>query len=184
MPLTISRSVGASFSYSTLRQRFGESEPRNARRIGLRGQSSRMTGVDRRGHVQVPTAIEFRDARFALRLPKAQTVIYSRHVIAVLTTEGFDSWLRGLKDRQGRLRILERIDRLAHGNPGDTKAIGRGVFELRLMFGPGYRVYYLLDGDRLILLLCGGDKSSQGKDIETAQRLADEWRTDQKGEGS
>ena len=140
--------------------------------------------MDRRGHVQVPTAIEFRDARFALRLPKAQTVIYSRHVIAVLTTEGFDSWLRGLKDRQGRLRILERIDRLAHGNPGDTKAIGRGVFELRLMFGPGYRVYYLLDGDRLILLLCGGDKSSQGKDIETAQRLADEWRTDQKGGGS
>jgi len=76
-------------------------------------------------------------------------------VIAVLTTEGFDSWLRGLKDRQGRLRILERIDRLAHGNPGDTKAIGRGVFELRLMFGLGYRVYYLLDGYRLILLLCG-----------------------------
>jgi len=117
-------------------------------------------------------------------LPQGRTVIYSRHVIAVLTTEDFDSWLRRLKDRQGRLRILERLDRLAHGNPGDAKPVGEGVFELRLMFGPGYRVYYLLDGGRLILLLCGGDKSSQARDIQTAHRLADEWRTGQRKEGS
>lgn len=76
----------------------------------------------------------------------------------------------------GQLRIVERVDRLAHGNPGGTKPVGRGVSELRLTYGPGYRVYYLRDGERLVLLLCGGDKSTQARDIATAQRLADEWR--------
>ena len=96
----------------------------------------------------------------------------------------FDRWLSKLKDRRAAARVLIRINRLAAGNPGDVKPVGGGISELRIDYGPGYRVYYLLDGDRLILLLCGGDKSSQGKDIETAQRLADEWRTDQKGGGS
>ncbi len=74
---------------------------------------------------------------------------------------------------------MERIDRLAHGNPGDVRPIGRGVSELRLSYGPGYRVYYLQDGDRLILLLCGGDKSAQPKDIEKAHQLADKWRSEE-----
>ena len=99
-------------------------------------------------------------------------------------TEKFAKWLDGLDDVRARARILVRVERLATGNAGDIRPVGEGVSELRIDYGPGYRVYYLLDGDRLILLLCGGDKSSQGKDIETAQRLADEWRTDQKGEGS
>lgn len=86
-------------------------------------------------------------------------------MVAVLRTDDFDSWLRRLKDRQGKLRILERIDRLANGNAGDAKSVGRGVWELRMTYGPGYRVYYLRDGDQLILLLCGGDKSTQQKDI-------------------
>ncbi|MGL5810865.1 MAG: type II toxin-antitoxin system RelE/ParE family toxin [Nocardioides sp.] len=73
---------------------------------------------------------------------------------------------------------MERIDRLIHGNPGDVKPVGRGVSELRLTYGPGYRVYYLQDGDHVILLLCGGDKSSQHKDIEKAHQLADEWRSE------
>jgi putative addiction module killer protein len=85
-----------------------------------------------------------------------------------------------MKDRAGRLRILKRIERLANGNPGDVKPVGNGVSELRLDVGPGYRVYYLEDGDVLILLLCGGDKSTQQKDIDKAHRLADEWRTDMK----
>jgi len=76
------------------------------------------------------------------------------------------------------LRILKRIDRLANGNPGDVKPVGQGVSELRLTYGPGYRVYYLQEADRLILLLCGGDKPTQQKDIEKAHRLADEWRAD------
>src|SRR5665811_2016109 len=84
-----------------------------------------------------------------------------------------------LKDKQGKLRILERIDRLAHGNPGDVKSVGQGVSELRLTYGPGYRVYYLQEADCLILLLCGGDKSTQQKDIGKAHRLAGEWRTEE-----
>ncbi|WP_370586142.1 type II toxin-antitoxin system RelE/ParE family toxin [Tessaracoccus sp. MC1679] len=94
-----------------------------------------------------------------------------------LHREGFDRWLRKLKDRQGRLRILERIDRLAHGNPGDVKSVGQGVLELRLSFGPGYRVYFTQHGDRLVLLLCGGDKSTQQQDIEKAHQLAADWRS-------
>lgn len=96
-------------------------------------------------------------------------------MIEVISTDHFDRWLRRLKDRQARLRIIERVDRLAHGNPGDAKPVGRGVSELRLTYGPGYRVYYLREGERLVLLLCGGDKSTQAKDIEVAHRLANEW---------
>lgn len=81
-------------------------------------------------------------------------------MIEILATEDFDKWLRKLKDRTGRLRILERVDRLANGNPGDVKPVGQGVSELRLTVGPGYRIYYLQDGDTVILLLIGGDKSS------------------------
>lgn len=75
-------------------------------------------------------------------------------MIEVVTTDEFDAWLRKLKGRQGKLRTLERIDRLANGNPGDVKPVGHGVSELRLTYGPGYRVYYLQEADRLILLLC------------------------------
>ena len=71
-----------------------------------------------------------------------------------------------------------RIDRLAAGNPGDVKPIGSGISELRISYGPGYRVYYLKDGDRLILLLCGGDKSNQGKDIKEAHRIAEDWKAE------
>src|SRR5699024_8061198 len=99
----------------------------------------------------------------------------NRHMVEVLTTDDFDRWLRKLKDRQGRLRILSRIDRLAHGNPGDAKAVGQGVLELRLTYGPGYRVYYAQRGHRVVLLLCGGDKSTQQNDITKAQELAAEW---------
>ncbi len=101
-------------------------------------------------------------------------------MVEVVRTDDFDEWLTKLKDRAGRLRILQRIDRLANGNPGDVKPVGNGVLELRLDVGPGYRVYYIQDGDVLILLLCGGDKSTQQKDIAKAHRLADEWRADMK----
>ncbi len=70
-----------------------------------------------------------------------------------------------------------RIDRLAAGNPGDAKPVGSGISELRIPYGPGYRIYYLQDGTTLILLLCGGDKSSQHDDINDARRIAQEWRS-------
>lgn len=76
------------------------------------------------------------------------------------------------------MRILERIDRLTHGNPGDSKPLGAGLFELRLNQGPGYRVYYVDAGARLILLLCAGTKSTQQKDITKARQLAGDWHND------
>ena len=106
------------------------------------------------------------------------SVSYSRHIIEAVRTDEFHEWIEKLKDKSGRLRILNRIDRLANGNPGDVKPVGHGVSELRLTYGPGYRVYYLQDAETLILLLCGGDKSSQQKDIEKAHELAVQWRAD------
>jgi putative addiction module killer protein len=92
----------------------------------------------------------------------------------IATTGTFDAWLSGLRDRSGRARILVRIERLQAGNPGDVKAVGEGVSELRITFGPGYRVYFIRRGAVLILLLAGGDKSTQMADIEAAKRLARE----------
>lgn len=117
----------------------------------------------------------WRVVRFDEPLKQATSVDYSRHMAEVFTTDDFDRWLCKLKDRQGRLRILSRIDRLAHGNPGDVKAVGQGVLELRLTYGPGYRVYYAQRGNRVVLLLCGGDKSTQQSGIAKAHQLASEW---------
>ena len=72
--------------------------------------------------------------------------------------------------------IASRLDRLAFGNAGDVKPVGHGISELRIDYGPGYRLYFLRRGDEIIILLCGGDKSSQQKDIKTAKLLAEEWR--------
>jgi len=72
--------------------------------------------------------------------------------------------------------VLIRIDRLAAGNPGDVKPVGEGISELRINYGPGYRVYYRQEGDELILLLCGGDKSTQDDDIKNAKRIAKQWK--------
>lgn len=105
-------------------------------------------------------------------------VSYSRQVIEVVQTDEFETWLKRLKDARGKARILRRLDRLAQGNPGDVRPIGKGLSELRVDVGPGYRVYYLRDGERLILLLCGGDKSTQQKDISNAHELAEQWRAD------
>lgn len=94
----------------------------------------------------------------------------------------FDKWLTGLRDRVAIARVLARIDRLSRRNPGDAKAVGGGVSELRIDHGPGIRVYYLIDGDTVILLLCGGDKSTQRRDIERAHQLARQWRERSDGE--
>jgi putative addiction module killer protein len=93
-------------------------------------------------------------------------------MIEIRKTEIFANWIDGLQDIRARARILVRIERLAAGNPGDVKAVGEGVSELRIDYGPGYRVYYKKQGQKLIILLAGGDKSTQSKDIKTALRLA------------
>jgi len=92
----------------------------------------------------------------------------------ILQTEVFRDWLNGIRDRKARLRIDDRLKRLASGNAGDTKSVGDGVQELRLHYGPGYRIYYMWKGDVLIILLNGGDKSTQARDIAKAKRLAKE----------
>lgn len=97
----------------------------------------------------------------------------------VLRTEEFADWLTGMRDRQGRAKILARIDRLEDGNPGKTRSVGSGVVEMRIDFGPGYRIYYIQRGDELVLLLCGGDKSTQSAEIRLAKVLAERWTTEE-----
>jgi putative addiction module killer protein len=90
-------------------------------------------------------------------------------------TETFRKWRVRLKDGRIRALIASRLDRLAFGNAGDVKPVGQGISELRIDYGPGYRIYFMNRGNTIIILLCGGDKSTQAKDIQTAQRLAAEW---------
>lgn len=99
---------------------------------------------------------------------------YRLQVIEVRETADYAAWFSRLRDDQARARIAIRIDRLALGNPGDTKGVGQGVSELRINYGPGYRVYFTRRGDVLVILLCGGDKASQTRDITRALQIASE----------
>ncbi|CCG40875.1 type II toxin-antitoxin system RelE/ParE family toxin [Magnetospirillum molischianum] len=90
--------------------------------------------------------------------------------------EEFDAWLRHLSDPKGKARILARINSAQHGNFGDCEPVGEGVSEMRVHVGPGYRVYFTRRGEVVYLLLCGGDKSTQRRDIEKAKALAREVR--------
>lgn len=92
----------------------------------------------------------------------------------VQQTEVFRGWLKYLRDKTAQGTIVRRVKRFAHGNPGNTRSVGGGVFELRLNFGPGDRVYFAQRPETLLLLLCGGDKSTQQADIERAKRIAKE----------
>ncbi|MFU8776723.1 MAG: type II toxin-antitoxin system RelE/ParE family toxin [Roseovarius sp.] len=93
----------------------------------------------------------------------------------LIKSETFDRWLSGLRDRNAKARIEVRIRRLGLGNPGDVKPVGEGVSEMRIDYGPGYRVYFQQRGAVLIILLCGGDKKTQDKDILTAKSIAAQW---------
>jgi putative addiction module killer protein len=93
-------------------------------------------------------------------------------MIEIRQTEIYIDWFESLRDRQARVRINIRIRRLAIGNPGDVKPVGQGVSELRIDYGPGYRVYFVQRGETLIILLAGGDKRTQDRDIKTALDLA------------
>ena len=93
-------------------------------------------------------------------------------MIEIRKTEKYVQWLDGLRDINARARIQIRVERLAAGNAGDVKSVGEGVSELRINYGPGYRVYFTKHGRELVILLAGGDKSTQASDIKTALRLA------------
>jgi putative addiction module killer protein len=93
----------------------------------------------------------------------------------ILKSATFDAWFSGLKDRQAKARIAARIDRLSLGNAGDVKSVGSGVSEIRIDYGPGYRVYFTQRGPVIIVILCGGEKRTQAADIKRAIRIAAKW---------
>ena len=93
-------------------------------------------------------------------------------MIEIRQTETYAKWFSSLRDRQAKARIDIRIRRLSLGNPGDVKAVGEGVSELRIDYGPGYRVYFVQHGQTVVILLAGGDKRTQDRDVKTALELA------------
>ena len=97
-------------------------------------------------------------------------------MIEIRQTAVFSLWLRTLRDQRAKARIVARIRRASFGNVGDVRSVGAGVSEMRIDYGPGYRVYFVRRGDTLIILLCGGDKSTQDRDIERAKALAREMK--------
>ena len=95
---------------------------------------------------------------------------------AILRSAAFDRWLSRLRDRQAVNRIVARLLAAEDGHLGDVRPVGGGVSEMRIQYGPGHRVYFITRGAELVILLCGGDKDSQRRDIERARRMATEWR--------
>jgi putative addiction module killer protein len=97
-------------------------------------------------------------------------------MIELIKTDVFDRWLRDLRDTRARAKVAARIKRLSLGHPEDVKPVGEGVSEMRIPYGPGYRVYYITRGPIVVVLLCGGDKSTQSNDIEQAKAIAAQWK--------
>lgn len=106
-----------------------------------------------------------------------QNVVYKPRwgMIEIRQTETFRKWRLRLKDERARGLVASRLDRLGFGHTGDVEPVGNGISELRIHYGPGYRIYFHQRGDAIIVLLCGGDKSTQARDISAAKRLAAEW---------
>lgn len=96
-------------------------------------------------------------------------------MIEIKQTETFRKWRMQLKDERVRGLVASRLDRLGFGHTGDVEPVGKGISELRIHYGPGYRIYFQKRSDTIIVLLCGGDKSTQAKDIKAAKHLAAEW---------
>lgn len=97
-------------------------------------------------------------------------------MFTLIASTRFEKWFGGLKDHRASARIRQRLARLEQGHVGDAKPVGDGVSELRIDYGPGYRVYFMRSGSIVVLLLCGGHKGTQGRDIEVAKRISREWK--------
>jgi putative addiction module killer protein len=104
------------------------------------------------------------------------SVVEIRYYVTRAGVNAVDHWIRGLKDEPSEARIYARIERLRRGNPGDSKSLGGGLFELRIHAGPGYRTYYAMIGKACVLLLCGGDKRRQSADIQRAREYLIDYR--------
>jgi putative addiction module killer protein len=107
-------------------------------------------------------------------LDSLNNVLYKGQAFQLAETDDFHHWLGSLVDRRAAARIVDRIKRASNGNFGDAKAVGSGISEMRIDYGPGYRVYFLRRGKELVILLCGGDKKSQKADIANAVRMKEE----------
>ncbi|MBC1218763.1 type II toxin-antitoxin system RelE/ParE family toxin [Nostoc sp. UCD121] len=106
--------------------------------------------------------------------------VQPREIKNYLTVDGkniFDEWLYSLQDRRAKAKIRARLDRVEDGNLGDCKSVGEGIFELRIDYGPGYRIYFGQEGITIIILLCGGDKSTQKQDVDKAQEYWKDYRS-------
>jgi putative addiction module killer protein len=103
------------------------------------------------------------------------TIVYAPPMFEIIASKTFTTWLQGLRDQRAVARINARLRRVSTGNLGDVVSVGEGVSEMRIFYGPGYRLYFIRQGVALIVLLCGGDKSTQAHDIEHAKALAQEW---------
>ena len=104
-------------------------------------------------------------------------ISYNMIMYTILRSATFDRWLRRLRDHQAVNRIVARLLAAEDGHLGDVRSVGGGVSEMRIQYGPGYRIYFITRGAEVIVLLCGGDKDSQRRDIERARRMATEWRS-------
>ena len=97
-------------------------------------------------------------------------------VFEIIESATFKRWIEGLRDRRAVARISARLRSISIGNLGDTRSVGNGISEIRIHYGPGYRIYFVREGETVIVLLCGGDKDSQQRDIRRAGRLALDWK--------
>src|SRR5256885_11921527 len=95
-------------------------------------------------------------------------------MLRISETEAFADWMNRVRDARAKAKIASRIDRLRHGNPGDVAPVGEGISEMKIDYGPGYRVYFLARGKNLVILLCSGDKATQDRDIRRAKAIAAE----------
>ena len=138
------------------------------------GQMAGFSVVRSRTVIFAQQASTERGLRKRIGLTPRDFVTYKLQMIELRQTKIFTEWLDGLSDQHATARIAQRLVRLQSGLFGDVKPVGQGLSELRIDYGPGYRVYFLQRGQVVIILLCGGDKGSQRRDIERAQRLAAE----------